>query len=161
MAFNPFITFQRNKRFWMAAILMICMVSFVFCTGMRGDMSERIPRLWGSTGPAVIEIDGRSISRRDLENIRTQRNLANIFMKHCADMAFKNVSKRWFEENKNVDAKDEEARRQRLGLLFNMRSTLSLRKAKLRYFDGGVEFDDLVEFKLWQPEADRLGINIH
>jgi hypothetical protein len=144
----------------MAAILMICMVSFVFCTGMRGDMSERIPRLWGSTGPAVIQIDGRSISRRDLENLRTQRNLANIFMKHCADMAFKNVSKRWFEESKNVDAKDEEARRQRLGLLFNMRSTLSQRKAKLRYFDGGVKFDDLVEFKLWQAEADRLGINI-
>jgi hypothetical protein len=144
----------------MAAILMICMVSFVFCTGMRGDMSERIPRLWGSTGPAVIEIDGRSISLRDLQNLRTQRNLANTFMKHCADMAFKNVSKRWFEENKNVEAKDEEARRHRLGLLYSMRSTLSLRKAKPRYFDGGVKFDDLVEFKLWQAEADRLGIYI-
>src|SRR6516162_8712198 len=136
------------------------MISFVFCTGMRGDMSERIPRLWGSTGPAVIEIDGRSISRRDLESLRTQRNLANTFMKACADMAYKNVSKRWYEENKNVDAKDEEARRHRLGLLYSMRSTLSLRKAKPRYFDGGVKFDDLVEFKLWQAEADRLGIYI-
>src|SRR5207244_384506 len=29
-----------------------------------------------------------------------------------------------------------------------------------RYFEGGVKFDELVEFKLWQLEADRLGIKI-
>jgi hypothetical protein len=160
MAFNPFITFQKNKRFWMAAILMICMISFVFCTGMRGGMEERIPGWFGRSGPAAIEINGRSYSRRDLENLKTQRNLANTFMKNCADLALKNVSKRWFEERKQVDPQSADDREKRLKLLEGMRSTLSLRKTRPRYFDGGVNFDDLVEFKLWQAEADRLGIHI-
>src|SRR5712692_43143 len=160
MAFNPFVTFQRNKRFWMAAILMICMISFVFCTGMRGDMSEKIPQLFGGRGPAAIEIDGRGISRRELDNLKTQRNLANTYMKQCAEFAFQFVSKKYFDETKDANVKDPENRDRRLGQLALMRSTLGLRKARPRYFESGVKFDDLVEFKLWQAEADRLGIYI-
>jgi hypothetical protein len=161
MAFNVLNTFQRNKRFWMAVVLMICMVSFVFCTG-TGDMGEKISR-WTSNrgGPAVVEIDGRSIGVRDLTELKMQRNLANTFMKHCADMALKTVSKKYFEMSKDApNAKDAETRAQQLTQLLAMRSTLGLRKGRPRYFDGGVKFDDLVEFKLWQAEADRLGIVI-
>ncbi len=160
MAFNPLHSFQKNKRFWMAAILMICMVSFVFCTGMRGDMSERIPHLFRwSTGPAVATIDGRNISKRDLDELRTQRKLANTYMKHCNDLAFKNVTRRFYEFSKNVDNdKEFEKRREGLFHLEKMRATFAQRKTRDSYFDIGFKFDDLLEFKLWQAEADRLGI---
>ena len=165
MAFNPLGTFHKNKRFWMAAILMICMVSFVFCTGMRGDMSERLPQMFGfgRGGTAVANLDGHSITRRDLEDLKAQRNLANDLMMRCADLAFKNLSKEFFEENKKVgDADKIEARRERLADLYKKRATVAYRKSKpsQRYFDIGVKFDDLLEFRLWQAEADRLGIKI-
>jgi hypothetical protein len=158
MAFN---TFHKNRRFWMAAVLMICMISFVFCTG-SGDMAEKITRWTGNRGgPTIASIDGRSISRRDLDELRTQRNLANTFMKHCADISYKNVSERFFELKKPGTEKDDpEKRAQSLTQLQAIRSTLGIRKSKSRYFDIGVKFDDLLEFKLWQAEADRLGIRI-
>src|SRR4051794_26261484 len=88
MAFNPLHTFQKNRRFWMAAILMICMVSFVFCTGMRGDMSDKIGNMFrGTSGPTVVTIDGRGVSDKDMDDLRMQRNLANSFMRICADLA--------------------------------------------------------------------------
>ena len=36
MAFHPLRTFQKNRRFWMAAILLMCMATFVLCTGIQG-----------------------------------------------------------------------------------------------------------------------------
>jgi hypothetical protein len=160
MAFNPFVTFQKNKRFWMAAILMVCMVSFVFCTGMRGGMEDFFQKYTRSSGPTAVSIDGRNISRRDLEELRMQRNLANAFMKNCNDIAYKNTVKMFAEMHRRTDDKDVDKRKEALAFLENVRRTLSSRKARTRYFDGGVKFDDLIEFKLWQLEADRLGIKI-
>ena len=37
MAFNPFVSFQKNQKFWMAAVLILCMVTFVLCTGTRDE----------------------------------------------------------------------------------------------------------------------------
>ena len=65
MAFHASHTFQKNRRFWMAAVLMICMVSFVFCTGMKGDMAERMGRLFGRSGPAIATVGGQNVSSRE------------------------------------------------------------------------------------------------
>lgn len=159
MAFNPFVTFQRNRRFWMAGILLICMISFVFF-GFKGGCDERTGRIFGGSGPTVASIDGRNITRRDLDELRTQRKLANTYMKACADQAYKNVSKEWYDQSKATDDKDVEGRPRRLAMLMKMRETLGIRKARPLYFEGGLKFDDLLEFKLWQAEADRLGIKI-
>ncbi|MSQ93515.1 MAG: hypothetical protein EXR98_03040 [Gemmataceae bacterium] len=164
MAFNVLGTFQKNKRFWMAAVLMICMVSFVFCTGMKGGMEERILDIFGlkSRGPAIVTIDGRGISSKDLHDLRAQRNLADAIMRICADIASKKVSKELFELGKKADPnQDPEKLKQIKMQLGAVRATLDLRKSRPRYFDIGVaKFDDLVEFKLWQAEADRLGIHL-
>src|SRR5438045_3722901 len=41
MAFNPFASFQKNRKYWMAAVLLMCMITFVLCTGVGGDLIER------------------------------------------------------------------------------------------------------------------------
>src|SRR3954447_10463118 len=104
MAFNPFHSFQKNRRFWMATILMICMVSFVFCTGMKGDMGERLMAMLKSKGPPVAKIGGYNISREDLYDLRSQRDLANDIMVRCADITFKKLNKLWFEEERKQAA---------------------------------------------------------
>ena len=137
MAFNPFITFQKNKRFWMAAILMVCMISFVFCTGMRGDMSEKIPQWFGfgRGGTAVFEVAGRSYTRKDLDDLKAQRNMANAYMKQCADIAFKNVSKELYNMHKDQkDDKDVERREETLVELNKILATLSERKTQAEVF---------------------------
>ena len=83
MAFNPLSTFHKNKRFWMAAILGVCMMSFVFCAGFKGDMATKLEALVSGrgSGPAIVTIDNRGVSDRDLSDLKTQRNLANAFMR--------------------------------------------------------------------------------
>ena len=104
MAFNPFVTFQKNRRFWMAAILMICMVSFVFCTGLKGDMAERFYWLIGYKGATAFTLDGRSYTTQQVHQLRDQRNLANKLMMNCSDMAFKKLSKLIYDIEKATRA---------------------------------------------------------
>ncbi len=160
MAFHASHTFQKNRRFWMAAVLMICMVSFVFCTGMKGDMAERFGHLIGRSGPAIATVGGHNVSSRDLYELKTQRNVADQFMRNCTDIAFKKASKIAFEEDRRKDDKNAQARAQARIQLLNIQTTLFGRKSKPRYFDLGVKFDDLLEFKLWQAVADKLDIHL-
>ena len=66
MAFNPLNTFHKNKRFWMAAILMVCMVTFVFCTGSKGGMEDWIQNTFGRRGTAFLTINGTKYSEQDM-----------------------------------------------------------------------------------------------
>lgn len=165
MAFNPFVTFQRNRRFWMAAILMICMISFVFCTGLKGDMGERLGWMFsGSRGDTVFKLDGRSYGAQQVRELRLQRKLANKLMLNCSDAAFKKVQKEFFELGKKkegpANAKDAEAREQKLLQLEGVRQVIGQRKSRKEYFEIGTKFDDLVEFAMWQNIADKLGIRL-
>ncbi|MCS7046319.1 MAG: hypothetical protein NZO58_08185, partial [Gemmataceae bacterium] len=59
MAFNPFTNFRKYQKFWMAAILLVCMVTFILCTGTgTGDLSDRILRWVGGRGQVYTTIDG-------------------------------------------------------------------------------------------------------
>ena len=49
MAFNPFTSFRKYQKFWMACILLLCMVTFVLCTGVGGDLSDRLLRWFGGS----------------------------------------------------------------------------------------------------------------
>lgn len=163
MAFNPFITFQKNRRFWMAAILMICMVSFVFCTGLKGDMAERLQWMLGRRGDPAFRLDGRTYTTQQVYELRTQRKLANKLMMNCADMAYKKLQKAFFDLQNKKDtgnAKDDEERQQRLVQILGARESIAHRKARQYYFETGTKYDDLVEFAVWQNVADKLGIRL-
>lgn len=163
MAFNPFVTFQKNRRFWMAAILMICMVSFVFCTGLKGDMAERFYWLIGYKGATAFTLDGRSYTTQQVHQLRDQRNLANKLMMNCSDMAFKKLSKLIYDIEKGdagAKADEQKARREQLIRLVQFRTQIGYRKSRPRFFDIGVKFDDLVEFATWQSLADKMGVHL-
>ncbi len=73
MAFHPLRTFQKNRKFWMASILLVCMVTFVLCTGLQGgDFGTWLLELFGrSRGPLVVTIGGKSYYQRDIDDIKT------------------------------------------------------------------------------------------
>ncbi|MSU77468.1 MAG: hypothetical protein EXS16_05145 [Gemmataceae bacterium] len=159
MAFNFLGSFQKNQRFWMAAILLICIFTFVFCTG--GVDSDRLLKMIISRpGTSIATVGGRSISEQELTDLKQLRRMTNTFMKVSADHAIRRLSAEIFKLQKDDNAKNAEARKKELPRLTAYRESLAARKAKLRYFEIGDKFDDLIEFKIWQAVADRLGIHL-
>jgi hypothetical protein len=159
MAFNPFATFQKNKRFWMAVILGVCMVAFILGDQLLRQFGQGTG---GRSGATIVTIGGSNVSSSDLYDLKIQRNLANQFMQTCADIAYKNMSRTLFEGNKKLGADKEidKRKQEELVQLERMQMSLAYRKSKQRYFETGVKFDDLAEFKLWQLQADRMGVRL-
>src|SRR5215813_1706246 len=92
MAFNPFTSFRKYQKFWMATILLVCMLTFVLCTGVGGDLSDRILRWFGGGGGrAAARLYSRSITDRDLRELKMQRAIANleVLIKQSPDKAKK------------------------------------------------------------------------
>ena len=95
MAFNPFVSFRKYQKFWMATILLVCMITFVLCTGVGGDLSERLLNLFrGHQGKVWATLDGRSIYSDDFEKLKIQRNMINDFMQESMKVAGVNQQKR-------------------------------------------------------------------
>ena len=53
MAFNPFTTFRKYQKIWMATILLLCMLTFVLCTGAAGRPERILLRLFRPGGTVV------------------------------------------------------------------------------------------------------------
>lgn len=163
MAFNPFSTFQKNQKFWMAAILMICMVTFVFCTGSRGDVYDAIMRQFRGTGPTVVRVAGYNLSQFDLTTLRDERNIVNDFMRAGCDIAVRAIDEQMQKVKDQPDPTDKkklEERQQFLTQRLREKMVLLDRLRRPRYFEGGVKLDDLIEFKLWEGLANRLNIRL-
>ena len=67
MAFNPLAGFAKYKRFWMASVLILVMITFVLCTGTRGGMDEFLLRIVRFGGTPVVSIDGSTYYRQDFD----------------------------------------------------------------------------------------------
>ncbi len=166
MAFNPFSAFQKNQKIWMAGILLICMITFVFCTGMTGmDLGERIIRKFQKRGETVVAVGSYSLTYDDLVRLRNDRNMINEMMRKCADLTIANLTKQLQDEHKKpipTDPKKLQEQKQVMAQMVGMQASLTdrLRKANGRWFEGGVKMDDLIEFITWQTQADRLGIRL-
>jgi hypothetical protein len=164
MAFNPFVTFQKNQKFWMAAILLLCMITFVFCTGLGGsDLGERLIYWLKKRGPTLVALNGQNLTYEDFARLRVQRRMVNEFMRQCADVAVKDITQKMQEFAKQPagnDPKKVEERKKVLTELSAYQLSLIERLRKPRFFDGGDKFDELIDFKVWQTQADRLGINL-
>lgn len=161
MAFNPFAAFQRNQKLWMALMVLLSMVTFVFCGG-TADLGEKILRWTGRSGTPVMKVNGSTVTSEDLSRLRAQRAAANGFMRRVSSEVLAHLARAFKEESeKKLDEKNAKAvqqRRQKLAALIDFQDQLMTRLSKPRYFEPGNNYQDLVEFKLWQAQADRLGV---
>jgi hypothetical protein len=162
MAFNPFSGFRRHQKLLMASVLLLCMITFVLCTGVGGDLSQRLLEIVRPRhGKVWAKLDGHSIYGDDLEALRRQRNLANEFMLRAVRIAM-TTADQWVkqETERSQDGKVNPANKGMLGRLYLIKKDLEVRLKRSRYFEGGVKFDDLLDFLLWRYQADRLGVQI-
>ena len=112
MAFNPLSVFHKNKRFWMAAILMVCMVTFVFCTGSRGGIDDLMGRWFGRKGTPLLKLNGSNYTGEDMDKLRSQRKLANDYMSRSAEFAFKKLTTAIMDISKKADGAKDQKRKE-------------------------------------------------
>jgi hypothetical protein len=155
MAFSMISHFRKYQKFWMAAILLMCMLTFVLCTGTAGDFGARVEALFRSRhGAEAATLNGTTLYLKDLEDLRTRRNIADLYMRNAARFSVKRLD----EGLLNMD-KIPQQQRGGVTILWNeMKKDLTERLARPRFFSGGVKYDDLLNFMLWVQQADRLGI---
>jgi hypothetical protein len=164
MAFSLIHNFRKYQKFWMASILLLCMITFVLCTGVGGDLSDFLIKMFGTRrGTPVAQVNGYNVYLKELEDLRLRRNVADVFMRSATRLAIEGLEKRLKDLSLNKTNVGNVAPAQRPTAEFvwkEMRQDLSKRIGldRPRYFSGGVKYDDLLDFKLWLQQADRLGI---
>src|SRR5262249_25765276 len=167
MAFNPLSNFQKYPQFWMASILLLTMVTFVLCSGTKGDFGDRLSRLFGGgRGSKVFSIGGSNYSDVELSEIRNQRKLASIYMLKASEICRRSVMGRL--ENLEAAPPAANAGQQAQAQFFEqvrlfnyVTHVLGNRAKKVHYFDIGTNpLDDMVDFLVTLKEADRLGIDL-
>jgi hypothetical protein len=194
MAFNPFHSFRKHQKAWFAALTILCMLTFVLCTGVGGDAASFVLRFFGSSGEPVARINGKKISTAQLGTLRLQRKVANDFMLQATararyhqrlallskldnkitpadDQRFMSyvvqngpmmVSPEFFlmqiRDKKITNFTALEAYRK----LLEKEGEIALleRSGGVRFFAGGDDEDDLLEFLLWRDEAERQGVRL-
>jgi hypothetical protein len=160
MALKIYQHISKNKKFWMAMLTIMCMVTFVLCTGLgQGGLEDRLMNLFqGGTGEVIARVDGRSYRHSQISDLRMQRNLANEFMRKSVEICVKELSKKI--EDLEKDEKADKLTGQQIAQLRGLRDDLYSRIKRPRYFDTGVKLEDLVDFLVWRNQADRLDIRL-
>lgn len=156
MAFNPFSGFAKYKRIWMASVLILVMITFVLCSGTRGDMGDILLRVFRFGGTPVASVAGRTYDRQDFDRVIRQRKIANDYMRRFSLNAIEMINDRIRGAG---DVKDENAK-QAIVQLSQIRELLTLRTKDPKFFETGTKTDDIVDFLVWLAEADRLGVRV-
>src|SRR5262245_47856831 len=159
MAFNPFASFRKYRKFWMALLTLMAMVTFVLCSGLgQGDLGDRIIHAFGGrSGQHMATAGGVKIYESELRQLKINRNMANDAFRKCDEEALKLIRAK-MKELGNVKAEDEnkDDRKKFLTQLGRMQFDLEQRLQRRWYFGSGVKLEELVDFKLWLQQADRL-----
>ena len=159
MAFNPFVSFRKYQKFWMATILLVCMITFVLCTGVGGDLSERLLNLFrGHQGKVWATLDGRSIYSDDFEKLKIQRNMINDFMQESMKVVLHRIDQ--FVKDDTLKLPDDRHRQLMIIRLSAIKDDLTMRKSRKYYFETGTKLEDLVDFMIWTKLADKLGVEL-
>lgn len=160
MAFNPFSNFRKYRNFWMAAILLMTMITFVLCTGAgQGDLSDILQRLFRPGGSVYASIDGSSVRSQAFYELKDQRNIANEFMRSAAKFCIGRMDEILKPENfKKAEQNPKELKE--LQQVDQIRQELEKAIRPSRFFGGGVKIDELVDFKIMLAEANRLNVDL-
>jgi len=82
MAFNPFHWFRKRQKVFLAALVVLCMVIFIFQFG-QGDLFTRALAWFGQSrrgGEVVTTLYGKKVYTSDLEQLAARRKLASDFL---------------------------------------------------------------------------------
>ena len=161
MAFNPIAIFRKYQRFWMAGVLLMCMITFVLCTGMR-RRPERLCSACssGQQGKAVAKLNRRRFL--DQEADRNSRTSASSPTISCSSSAstWSPTPKRRCSKPKTARRATKRPVRKNFATPWHQTRVRPRLERKPLYFNGGTKLADLVDFKMWLIEADRLGIQL-
>jgi hypothetical protein len=197
MAFNPFHGFRKHQKAWFAALTIICMLTFVLCTGVGGDFASAFMRLFGrQSGEPVAEMYGKKVYASQMLNLRVQRQMADEFMTAAVSTGEQKVMASLFSQLDEIKRQQLQQILQRnlfnfnkLGFHFSLSSfqdqlkregkdsiaelvpvfeklfqeNMALGRNKspgYKYFGGSDSDEALLEFMLWQHEADQLKIEL-
>jgi hypothetical protein len=83
MAYNPFHTFRKHQKVWLAALTILTMFVFILTGSSTAfDFFQGVMPLLGigTRTDEVAEINGKPVARIELINLQQQRSVANSFM---------------------------------------------------------------------------------
>src|SRR5438093_3841010 len=106
MAFNPFRRFRKHQKIIIAGITILCMVTFVICGSMgKGDFFETIAHTFTgrSRGEVVATMYGKDITAKEVQELRSQRRLANQYMLSFTAAARNNAIRDAYEASRKWD----------------------------------------------------------
>src|SRR6266852_1416071 len=105
-------SFRKNQKAWLAGLTILCMVSFVMCSGIvaGSNLLESFGVRFGqSKGAVVATLYGRDILAREIQDLQKQRKLANQYMDYYTfisrENAFKAIqeaSQKWDETTRRL-----------------------------------------------------------
>jgi len=161
MAFNPFSTFRKYQKYWMAGAVLICMLTFVLCSGgMKGTgLDDVLIQMFGRhRGDFLFQANGRKYYADEINDLKDQRNIANDFMRELIKISIDRLT----ASIKEIEAPGELDEQRRVALSIKktcLTDLVSKLNREPRYFHGGIKLDDLVDFVLWRDLANKYGVN--
>jgi hypothetical protein len=112
MAFNPLRGFRKHQKTWFAALTIMCMVTFVLCSGIGAGQSILDSfGLFGSRSKSevVATLYGKDVYAREIQELRNQRRLANQYIELVTASALdqlvksvKDASAKWEDPQKKL-----------------------------------------------------------
>src|SRR5260370_19281954 len=112
MAFNPFRAFRKHQKVFFAGLTILCMVTFVMCGSMgQGDFFGTIANVFTgrSRASAIATLYGKDISAKEIQELRSQRRLADAYMRNVTDLdrnqlftELMDASRKWEEPQQRV-----------------------------------------------------------
>ncbi len=167
MAFNPLHALRKRQKSMMAALVLVCMVTFILSSGIGGggDFFDwlRATVTGSARANEVATVYGNPIDDKEFLRLRNQRMLAHQYMALASQQAMMQVQEQ-------LQKLSEESKK-KLGDGSSLQEQIKLqaRLSELRqrqpgqgqhYFGGSLSPDELFDFVIWKKQADRLGIQL-
>src|SRR5579864_6904125 len=119
MAFNPFHAFRKHSKKMFAVLAIVCMLTFVMSSGLGGrsdfltNPPDWIP--WSDRYPEAARIEGQKITTRQIQDIKTQRQIADAYMRAAMVTVHSKVTERVANRMKEMDPNTDAILTQQLG----------------------------------------------
>jgi hypothetical protein len=162
MAFNPFSSFRKYQKYWMAGAVLVCMFTFVLCSGgIRGTGLDDLIFRWfpGRRGEYLVKVNNRKYFYEDMTQLKQQRKIANDYLVELMRIGVKRLTTNIQELKSATDLNPND--RFLLGIREVCLDDLFTRLNRdTRYFSGGTKLDELIDFIVWRDLADKYGVNV-